>query len=276
MNDPDWQRRLRAVSGKDLEQRKRWYSPAAVAYAAARPTYPEALIRRAIDSAGLSASSRLLEVGCGPGTATPAFARLGCPMVGLEPNPDQLALARHHCREFPAVALIQTSFEEWDLEPGAFDAVVAATSFHWIPSAVGYPKAHRALKEKGWLLLLWNKELQPDAAMQTLFTNVYAAHAPHLGAAEDRATQERILAVLAQMPLESGLFTAAVSETVETVVTYGADRYIALLSTYSPYLSLPDADRRALFDGLRDCIDSHAGGELRLTYLSALHGFRKA
>ncbi len=276
MNDPDWQRRLRAVSGKDLEERKRWYSPAAVAYAAARPTYPEALIRLASDSAGLSASSRLLEVGSGPGTATTAFARLGCPMVCLEPNPDQLALARHHCREFPAVALIQTSFEEWDLEPGAFDAVVAATSFHWIPGAVGYPKAHRALKETGWLLLLWNKELHPEAAMQTLFASVHAAHAPHLGAAEDRATQERILAVLARMPLESGLFTAAVSETVETVVTYSADRYIALLSTYSPYLSLPDADRRALFDGLRACIDSHAGGELRLTYLSALHGFQKA
>ncbi len=276
MNDPDWKQMIRDISGKDLEQRKQWYSPAAAAYAAARPTYPEALIRRAIDSAGLSARSRLLEVGCGPGTATTAFAQLGCPMVCLEPNPDQIALARHHCREFPAVALIQTSFEEGDLEPGAFDAVVGASSFHWIPGAVGYPKTHRALKETGWLLLLWNKELQPDAAMQTLFADVYAAHAPHLGAAEDRATQERILAVLGQMPLESGLFSSAVSDSVETVVTYSADRYLALLSTYSPYLSLPEANRRALFDGLRACIDSHAGGELRLTYLSALQGFRKS
>jgi SAM-dependent methyltransferase len=276
MNDPDWQGMLRAVSGKDLEQRKRWYSPAAAAYASARPTYPEALIRHAIASADLSADSRLLEVGCGPGTATTAFARLGCAMVCLEPNPDQIALARHHCRGFPAVALIQTSFEEWDVEPESFDAVVAASSFHWIPGAVGYPKAHRALKETGWLLLLWNKELQPDAAMQALFADVYAAHAPHLGAAEDRATQERILAVLGQMPLDSGLFTALLSETVETAVTYSADRSIALLSTYSPYLSLPDANRRALFDGLRACIHTHAGGELRLTYLSALHGFRKA
>jgi SAM-dependent methyltransferase len=197
-------------------------------------------------------------------------------MTALEPNPDQVALARQQCREFPAVTLLQSAFEEWELEPGAFDAVVAATSFHWIPAAVGYPKAHRALKDGGWLLLLWNKELQPDAAMQALFADVYAAHAPHLGAAEDRATQERILAVLGEMPLESGLFTAAVSDTVETVLTYSAERYLTLLSTYSPYISLPEADRRALFEGLRACIDSHAGGALRLTYLSALQGFRKA
>jgi SAM-dependent methyltransferase len=276
MNDPDWQQEIRAFSGQSLEQRKGWYSPAAKAYDAVRPKYPEALVRRAIDVAGLSATSRMLEVGCGPGTATTAFARLDCPMVCLEPNPDFFALARRHCLSFPAVELIQTSFEEWDLECDSFDAILAASSFHWIPSEIGYQKAHQALKEKGWMILLWNKELQPDAAMQQVFSSVYATHAPHLGHGEDKQTQEGILAGLSQMPLESGRFTNLMSETVETVVHYSADQYLSLLSTYSPYLRLTADTRRSLFDGLRERIDTHAGGELRLTYLSALHGAQKA
>jgi tRNA G46 methylase TrmB len=79
---------LTDLSAIDLEQRKRWYSPAAVAYNEARPRYPQALMGRAIATAGLSADSRVLEIGCGPGTATVALAPLGCELLCLEPNVD--------------------------------------------------------------------------------------------------------------------------------------------------------------------------------------------
>jgi putative lipase involved disintegration of autophagic bodies len=47
--------------GKDLEQRKRWYSPAAEAYYQVRPRYPQALIDRVVDITQLSGDSILLE-----------------------------------------------------------------------------------------------------------------------------------------------------------------------------------------------------------------------
>ena len=57
--------------GKDLEQRKHWYSPAAEAYHQVRPRYPQALIAQVVEIAQLSSRSTLLEVGCGPANATP-------------------------------------------------------------------------------------------------------------------------------------------------------------------------------------------------------------
>jgi SAM-dependent methyltransferase len=78
-------------------------------------------------------------------------------MVCLEPNPDFYQLAQKNCKHYPNVELQNTSFEEWGLEADRFDAVLAASSFHWIPSDVGYSKAAKALRENGYLILLWNK-----------------------------------------------------------------------------------------------------------------------
>jgi tRNA G46 methylase TrmB len=63
-------------SDEDLKQRKTWYSPAAEAYNKARPHYPRALIDRVIELTQLPADAIILEIGCGPGTATVTFAEL--------------------------------------------------------------------------------------------------------------------------------------------------------------------------------------------------------
>ncbi|MGB8702483.1 MAG: hypothetical protein WCD18_23950 [Thermosynechococcaceae cyanobacterium] len=49
--------------GKDLAQRRQWYSPAADAYNQVRPRYPQSLINQVVDIAQLSADSTILEVG---------------------------------------------------------------------------------------------------------------------------------------------------------------------------------------------------------------------
>jgi SAM-dependent methyltransferase len=111
-----------------------------------------------------------------------------------------------NCKSYPSVEVINKSFEEWDLEPEAFDAVLAASSMHWIPSELGYTKASSALKKDGYLILLWNKEPQPSRSMQDALSDVYQLHAPSLGRYEDRKTQEDILNGLGQMMLDSGRF----------------------------------------------------------------------
>ena len=65
--------------GKDLEQRKHWYSPAATAYQQVRPRYPQAIIDRVVESTQLSADSTLLEIGCGPAIATTCLCSSGLP-----------------------------------------------------------------------------------------------------------------------------------------------------------------------------------------------------
>jgi SAM-dependent methyltransferase len=257
--------------GKDLEQRKHWYSPAAAAYQQVRPRYPQELIDRVIDIAQLSADSVLLEIGCGPAIATPAFAALGCRMVCVEPNPDFYRLAGQTCASYPHVELQNCSFEEWELAPQRFDAVLAASSFHWVSPEIGYPKAAAALRPAGHLILLWNKELQPRYEVYQQLSAVYQTHAPALSRPyEDSTTQLAILNELGQMAIESGQFKDKVSGQLEVEVTYSIDQYLLLLNTYSSHLKLEKIQKQQLFEGLRQVLEQN-GDTIQLSYVSAFH-----
>ena len=266
---------ISSYGGRTLEQRKNWYSPAAEAYNRARPRYPRGIIEQVIDIALLSNHSKILEVGCGPGTATKSFAMLECPMLCLEPNPEFYRLAVQNCQEHPQIEIQNTSFEEWSLQAEQFDAILAASSFHWIPVEVGYPKAAQALKSNGSLILLWNKELQPSETVYKQFSKIYQAHAPELDRYEDEATQLKILDNLAQFTLDSGHFDNMVTGHVEVTVTHTAEQYLTLLRTYSPHLKLEPQRQEALFKGLRDYIEKHLGDCLELSHLSVFHVVRK-
>lgn len=257
--------------GKDLEQRKHWYSLAAATYQQVRPRYPQALIDRVIDIAQLSADSTVLEVGCGPAIATPAFAAIGCHMICVEPNPDFCGLAQQTCEPYLNVEIQNCSFEEWKLEPGQFDVVLAASSFHWVDPEIGYPKAATALCPEGHLVLLWNKELQPRYEVYQQLAEVYQTHAPLLNRAyEDSATQAAILDQLGQMAIESGYFKDMVSGHLEIEVTYSIDQYLLLLNTYSPHLKLKPAQKQPLFERLRQVLEQN-GDRIELSYVSAFH-----
>ena len=272
MDYKDLKETIGTCSQKALEQRRTWYSPAAEAYNKARPHYPQALIHQVVAITHLSSSSKILEVGCGPATATISFAQIDASIVCLEPNPNFFRLAQKNCHSYLNVAIQNTSFEEWSLEAEAFDAVLAASSFHWIPSEVGYPKAAKALRESGYLILLWNKELQPSYEAYQELSKIYQAHAPSLvDQYQDRATQENILQGLGQIVLDSGCFKNLEFGFIESEVMYTSNEYLALLSTYSPYLQLNSKSKEALFEALKDKIESDFSGRIQLSYISAFH-----
>lgn len=275
---PDGNEQQRIVSSTaalPLQQRADWYVPAAAAYDAVRPGYPPAVIEQVAALAGVGDGSALLELGCGPGTATVAFARLGCAITALEPNPAFVALARERCAGFGRVRIEPLACEQWPVQEQAFDAVLAASSFHWIPAGLGSRTAARALKPAGALILLWNKELQPSLALHERFAASYARFAPHLHRHESEAEQEAILAKLAHQLVDPALFTDLRPGHVRIELRYTAEQYLALLSTYSPYLRLEPGLREALFGELRRLIDTEAGGSLELSGFSAFHVARK-
>ncbi|MDV3002718.1 MAG: hypothetical protein N5P05_004373 (plasmid) [Chroococcopsis gigantea SAG 12.99] len=257
--------------GRNIQERRHWYSPAAKAYQKARPRYPKALIEQVIKTTGLSGSSTILEIGCGPAIATPAFAELGCRMICIEPNPDFYHLARQECEIYPNVELINCSFEEWEPQGHEFDVVLAASSFHWVSPEIGYPKAAKVLRPEGFLILLWNKELQPAFEVYQRLIGVYQKHTPSaMPIYEDMDATIAVLGQLAQIALESGCFKDMRSGYVKVEVRYSVDEYLMLLSTYSPYLKLKEQEKQALFGGLGDML-SIDGNSLELSYISAFH-----
>ncbi|MBD2313330.1 methyltransferase domain-containing protein [Desertifilum sp. FACHB-1129] len=258
-----------------LEERKTWYSAVAQAYNRVRPRYPQAMVERAIELAQLPDSARLLEVGCGPGTATTSFAQFGFSMVCLEPSPDAYQLARENCKPYPNVEIVNTTFEEWTLEPGYFDAILAATSFHWVSPEVGYAKAASALRDRGSLILLWNMSLQPAYEVYQALDTVYQTYAPSLAGYYSTEKQQESLDKFAQIVLNSGQFGDLVSEQMPCEVTYSIEDYLALLGTYSPYIGLEPQQRQGLFQALGKELENSCGEKVKLSYLSAFQIARK-
>lgn len=251
-----------------LEQRKSWYSSVAEAYKKVRPHYPEQIIDRTVELAGLPTGAIALEVGCGPGNATVAFAQRGFSMVCLEPSLEAYQFAKHNCAQYPNVEIKNTTFEDWKLE-GQFDAVLAATSLHWVAPEIRYSKTAAALRDSGALILLWNASVQPEYNIYQILHKVYQIHAPSLGKYEDRETQQQSLSKFAQAVIDSGKFENLVSEYLLSEASYSIDDYLLLLSTYSPYIDLEAYKRDTLFAALKAALESNGISIIPASYVSA-------
>ncbi len=279
MNDSEraksWYAQVAATYSPD--QRKNWYSDIAEDYNKVRPRYPQSLIDRAIEVAQLSPDATILELGCGPGIATIPFARSGFSMVCLEPSPAACEFARQNCAAYVNVTIVNTLFEEWQLESERFDAVLAANAWHWTPPEMRCQKSAAALKENGSLILLWNMSPQLPLEVYQAVNKVYQAQAPSLiSEREDQATQERLLQGLTQDVAESGLFKASVSEHLPCKVTYSIDDYLRLLNTFSPHRMLEPSARESVFISLREALERVSSAGIQVSYLSASHVATKA
>jgi ubiquinone/menaquinone biosynthesis C-methylase UbiE len=252
---------------KELEQRRSWYSAVATAYDRVRPRYPVDLIQRAIELAQISPPARILEIGCGPGIATVEFARRGFSMVCVEPCLEMCQFARQNCAEYPNVEIQNTSFEEWNLQANSFDAVLAASSFHWIPPEIACPKVADALRDNCPLILLWNVVPQPRDEVFQVLESVYRNCAPSMAKYVSIEQDKLNLQALVQTVIDSGFFQELITSELVYNITYNTDNYLMLLSTLSPYIALEPEVRNALFAGLRDTIDMHLGGAIELEHL---------
>lgn len=196
------------IAKYSCDRRKNWYSEVADAYNKTRPRYPQAIIDRAIELAELPPSANILEIGCGPGIATVPFAELGFSMLCLEPSQSAFQLARQNCAAYPSVRIQNLTFEEWELEPEKFNAVLAATSFHWVSPEIRYQKTAAALQDRCALMLLWNAGVLPSDEVDLILDEVYQIHAPSLAEyhAKERDDRGESLKELGQKVIDSGMF----------------------------------------------------------------------
>jgi SAM-dependent methyltransferase len=228
---------------RDLQLRTT-FDDVAELYDEVRPGYPEALIDDVLALSGVPAGGRLLEIGCGTGQATLPFARRGYSILCLELGRNLAALAAERCRPYPQVEVQNVAFEEWPLQPESFDLVFSAEAFHWIPTEIGYARAAAALKEGGSLALFWHHSPGEDTPFRRAIQRVYEQRAPHLvehlpGKAQSEALIAKTLADFDA----SGRFGPVTVRRHPLLETYTTERYLKLLSTYSPIHRL-DAQAR--------------------------------
>ena len=239
---------------------KTTFNTAPTLYEDVRPGYPEGLIQDVLDISGLNDRSSILEVGCGTGKATRPFAECGYELVCLDIGADLIAVAKEKLKAFPNVSFIEQAFEEWESD-GKFDLIISATAFHWVNPKVRYLKAFEVLKSKGFLAVFSNQHVRKDegffAESQRLYNKYYAplttnrpTHATNFPGVE--------------------AFQAPIKRVYPWTQTYSSEQYIKLLGTYSGHIALPDENKRLLFEGITNLIETKYNGRITKHYEAVL------
>jgi SAM-dependent methyltransferase len=243
----------------------------AVLYERYRPGYPEELFDDLVKLSGIPEPGRILEVGPGTGQATLPLARRGFSVLGLEMGERMCRRCRRNLRGFAGVEIRHTRFEDWPLEPEAFDLVLAATAFHWVRPQAGFRRVAHALRPGGSVALVWNFRQVSGTPFLDDLRGVYERLAPHL--ARPRRPEERIERQRKKI-VGSGCFGPVTVTRYPWARDYGAEEYIGLLKTMSDHAILSPGLRRRVFRAVREVFAAH-GGVFRRQVVAVLFLARK-
>ena len=232
-----------------------------------RTPHPKEVVDDVIASAHLTTDSRVLEIGCGTGQLSVPLARHGVNLMAVELGPHLAARAQQNLRQFPNARVEASSFEDWPLPHQKFDAVVAASAFHWLDPNTRFTKVARALSQGGFLTILhvhhvrggtqdfW-KETQPyyikwglsdDPAFQPTTPEGAPAMYPELDHNPDFSSVER--------------------HRFEIPKKYSTRSYMGWLNTDSLVLGLDPESRREFLRDIEQLIDSNHHGGITRNYV---------
>jgi SAM-dependent methyltransferase len=225
--------------------------------------------------AGLSAGDRVVEVGCGPGTATVGLAERGLEVVCVELGAGLAALARRNLAGFPRVRVVEAAFESWQPDGAPFAAVVAFSAFHWVDPEVGYAKAASVLRPEGPLGLAGSLHVLP-ADGDPFFAEVQADYEATFPGEDNRPPPDpgEVADLSAQMEA-SGHFRFVAHRRYLVERWYTAAEYVDLLETFSGHRALDPERRRDLLARIRRRIESRPGGRVRKSTLMLLNVARR-
>jgi SAM-dependent methyltransferase len=237
----------------DRAARSRSFETVAAEYERWRPEYPDAALRWAAETLGLSPGARVLDVGAGTGKLTRGLVALGFDAVAVEPGAAMLGQLR---LAVPAAEAFEAHAEELPLPDASVDAAFAGQAYHWFDRDRALPELHRVLRPDGGVGLLWNWWDERDPLQRELGVLIgYAGHSP-----------------FREEELPRAPWFAELDRTViETPGESTPDELVGHLATASGFLVAEPAERDEALRAVRDLAERY--GERfafpRLTYVFA-------
>lgn len=242
-------------------ERRDVFGEAVDQYASARPGYPEAMIDDVLEYA--DPVSEILEVGAGTGKATVAFAARDVAMTCLEPDPRMATRLAQECSPFPQVTIEVTRLENYS-RPVAFDALIAAQSWHWVDHSRRWDLAHEAVRTGGTIALFWNKYIVADLDRRNQLVDIDVRYGVDYGAngvtIEDNEGEIELEEGWPAYDLATdSRFEDLVSRRYRRELEYDDSTYVDLLASTSAYRLLEPTRREQLFDDVRTALAGHDG-----------------
>lgn len=182
-------------------------------------------------------------------------------ITALEPAEAMADVARLRLAAYDNVEVLTTSFEQWDIERGAFGLAVCAQAYHWLDPTTRVGRIADALYAHGSAAIVGNIQVNPDETRPFFerVQDVYVAYAPHL--AHNGAFRRR--GEVPPHPFEgSDRFVDLEQATRTWHWTLSTEDYIGLMGTHSNHAALEADVRTRLHEGIARLIDDEFGGSV--------------
>jgi SAM-dependent methyltransferase len=155
------------------------FQTAAQHYLAGRLPYPPALIRRVVQLCGLDATHRILDLGCGPGQLALAFAPFAGQVIGVDPEPEMLRIARAEAaRAGRPIEFREGAAPNLDADLGVFRIVVLGRAFHWMERLATLRRLDALIQSEGAVVLFGDDHLPvPDNRWTAAFEQLIDRYA---------------------------------------------------------------------------------------------------
>lgn len=266
-------------SFEEHRQRRVLFSTDVGAYDSGRPDYPDRVYELLREVCGLGSTTRVLEIGPGTGQATGRLLDSGASVTAVELGDELAAHLEAKYRDRTLVVQVG-AFEDVPLEPEAYDLVAAATSFHWVPTAIGLRRCARVLRPGGWLALWWSYFGDPHRAdpFHEALTPILKKLAPSLLDPSSRGapgigahphaldTAARIAEINA-----TGNFGTVHHEIIEWTGRHTPGQLRAMFASFSPWLALPELQRSVVLDALEHLAIEQFDGVVERPYLTPVY-----
>jgi SAM-dependent methyltransferase len=243
-------------------ERRSSFDAAAELYACGRPGYPNELLEHLFSLADIGPDSRVLEIGPGTGQLSVAIATRAASLLAIELGSSLAAVLRRNLAPSANTEIVVANFDDWTGTSGLFDAVVAATSFHWLNPSTRLAKCASLLRSGGALAVVetrWGVAVGHDpffAASQTCYARWTPNHDPNRR--QLRPDDVEPISLNASHPE----LVVAARRRYLVQRTYTSTEYADLLSTFSDVLTLTPANRQLFLAAIATLIDSRFDGQL--------------
>ena len=255
-------------------------------YDKVRWDYPAELFADIFEYSGADYKN-VLEIGAGTGKSTTPFLKAGYDVTAVEMSANMTAFLVDKFKEQTNFNVITTTFEDAVLHEDSYDLIYAASSFHWIDASIGCPKVFRLLKDGGVFALFRNNAVQnedsdPYEEIQIVYEkHYYSQYMPNNRPVkisemkyDDFLKPAEIYRGFRFESLEQYGFKDISMKLYDATRVYSADEYIKLLDTMSDHRALPEENRAALYDEVKEIILKH-GGQLKMDFIFQLYMGRK-
>jgi SAM-dependent methyltransferase len=218
------------------------FARAAAEYERGRPGYPVEAVAWLAERLGLRPRRTVLDLAAGTGKLTRQLVETGAEVVAVEPVDEMRAALE---AAVPAARALAGTAEAIPLGDASLDAVTVAQAFHWFDREAAYVEIHRVLRPDGALGLIWNVRDLSDplqAAIEELWLPL--RRAVEAGRDWDPSFDHPLFA-----PFEERRFR------LEHVVD--RETFLDRCSSTSFVAALPEDERRALLDRIRELADGY-------------------